>query len=212
MVKYRMYGLGGESEAFSKNAKRSPTHVGIMLHILKKKKTIYHDMMMSCIHNTCWNVNMYIYNKSWLIIPAYIGSNIGMVRWISGTRNMRSVEMSRMLPVNLLRKNRRYPCFAKSTSDVLKIFPTTSEKSTSGLNKQLSPQHRFRQLMGDWLWVRSLYMRHGCLERPVICKEKVAIWRFFGSTGMNFLGKSWHQHRIYAQKNLKWQPWNNLYD
>lgn len=139
-------------------------------------------MMMSCIHNTCWNVNMYIYN-SWLIIPAYIGSNIGMVRWISGTRNMRSVEMSRMLPVNLLRKDRRYPCFAKSTSEVLKIFPTTSEKSTSGLNKQLSPQHRFRQLMGDWLWVRSLYLRHGCLERPVICKKKLPFDDFLAPLG-----------------------------
>ena len=199
----------GGSEAFSKNAKRSPTHVGIMLHIFKKN---YHDIVMSCIHNTCWNVDMYIYNKSWLIIPAYIGSNIGMVRWISGTRNMRSVEMSRMLPVNLLRKDRRYPCFAKSTSDVLKIFPTTSEKSTSGLNKQLSPQHRFRQLMGDWLWVRSLYRSlHFIWDMVVLkdlsyAKKRLPFDDFFGSTGMIFLGKSWHQHRIYAQKTWNDSP------
>lgn len=168
-------------------------------------------MMMSCIHNTCWNVNMYIYN-SWLIIPAYIGSNIGMVRWISGTRNMRSVEMSRMLPVNLLRKDRRYPCFAKSTSEVLKIFPRPLKNQHLGWTSNLA----LNTVFGN-SWETDFGSDHFIWDMVVLkdlsYAKKVAIWRFFGSTGMNnFLGKSWHQHRIYAQKNLKWQPWNNLYD
>lgn len=35
----------GGSEAFSKNAKRSPTHVGIMLHILKNYISWHDDVM-----------------------------------------------------------------------------------------------------------------------------------------------------------------------